>query len=83
MTLLSVDEMRELGRITQEEHWCVVCNHIPIAFLSAELDGETPRVTSTYEDFKVSIIFRVDYNASWSTTKDFTGRMIVSESSVY
>jgi len=50
VTLLSVDEMRELGRITQEEHWRIVCNHIPIALLGAELDRETPRITSTYED---------------------------------
>lgn len=47
VTLLSVNEMRELGRITQEEHWGVICNHIPVALLCAELDRESPRVTST------------------------------------
>ena len=47
VALLCVDEVRELGGIAQEENWGVVGHHIPVAFFSSELDGETSRVTST------------------------------------
>lgn len=46
VALLSVDEVRELGRVAQEENRSVVGNHVPVALLSPELDTETTRVTS-------------------------------------
>lgn len=44
--LLSVDEVRELGRITNEEDRSVVEDPIPVTFVSPEFEGETTRVTS-------------------------------------
>lgn len=44
--LLSVNEVGELGRITNEEDGSVIEHPIPVTFLSPELDGETTRVTS-------------------------------------
>ena len=55
ITLLSMNEMGKLGGITQEKDRCVVCNHVPITLLSAELDGESSRVTSTYEERGISV----------------------------
>ena len=46
VTLLSVDEMRELGRITDEEDGSVVEHPIEVTLLSPDLDSETTRVTS-------------------------------------
>ncbi len=44
--LLSVDKVREFGRVTDEENWGVIEDPIPVTFLSPEFDGETTRVTS-------------------------------------
>lgn len=44
VTLLGVDEVRELGRVAQEEDGSVVGNHVPVTFISPELDTETARV---------------------------------------
>ena len=38
VALLSVDEVRELGGIPQEEDWSVVGNHVPVPLRCAELD---------------------------------------------
>ena len=38
VSLLCVDKVRELGRISEEEDGCVVCNHIPVALFCSELD---------------------------------------------
>ena len=46
VSLLSVNEVRELGRVSQEEDWCVVCHMIPVALLGSELDGESSGVAS-------------------------------------
>jgi len=46
VTLLGVDEVRELGGISQEEDGRVVGDHVPIAFIGTELDGKSTRVTS-------------------------------------
>lgn len=46
VALLSVNELRELGRISQEEDGCVVGDDIPIALVRPQLDGESTRVTS-------------------------------------
>lgn len=46
VALLGVNEVRELGRVAQEENGSVVGNHVPVALLSPELDGETTRVAS-------------------------------------
>ena len=45
--LLSVDEMRELGRISQEKHRCVVCNNIPVALVSTKFDAEATGISGT------------------------------------
>ena len=46
VSLLGVDEVRELGWIAQEEDGSVVGHHVPIAFFCAELDAEASRITS-------------------------------------
>lgn len=46
ISLLGVNEVRELGRVAQEEDWSVVEDPIHVAFLGLHLDGETTRVTS-------------------------------------
>ena len=51
-----MDEMREFGRVTQEKDGRVICNHVPVTLLSAELDGETTRVTSAYR-ISESVLF--------------------------
>ena len=43
-TLLGVNEVRKLQRIADEEHWRVVANDVPVAFLGVELQGETTRI---------------------------------------
>ena len=47
ITLLCVDEVWELGWISQEEDWSVVGNHVPVTLIGSELDGETTWVTGT------------------------------------
>jgi len=44
VTLLGVDEMRELGWVTDEEDGSVVEHPVEIALLSTDLDGETSGV---------------------------------------
>jgi hypothetical protein len=46
VALLSVTEVREFGRISQEEDGCIVGDDIPIALVRPQLDGESTRVTS-------------------------------------
>lgn len=46
ITLLSVDEVRELGGISQEEDGCVIGDDIPVAFIGPHLDSEATRITS-------------------------------------
>jgi hypothetical protein len=46
IALLCVDEGRELDSVSDEEDGCVVSNHVPIPFLSVELDGKPSRVSS-------------------------------------
>jgi len=45
ITLLGVDEERELGGVSQEEDGGVVGNDIPVTFVGTELDRETTRVS--------------------------------------
>lgn len=45
ITLLGMNEMRELGRISQEEDGSIVGDDIPIAFLSSHLNGKAPWIT--------------------------------------
>ena len=47
VTLLGVDEVRELGGITEEKDGCVVGHIVPVTLFSPELDRKTPRITST------------------------------------
>lgn len=46
MPLLSMNQMRKLCRISDEENWCVVLHKIPVAFISAKLDREASGVSS-------------------------------------
>lgn len=46
MALLRVDEMWEFGWIPQKENRCVVEDHIPVALIRSQLDGESTRVAS-------------------------------------
>jgi len=46
VSLLSVNEVRELHRVSEEEDGSVVVNVIPVSFLRSQLDRETTRVTS-------------------------------------
>ena len=46
VTLLGVDEVRELGWVTDEEHGGVVKHPVEVALLRLDLDGETSGVTS-------------------------------------
>lgn len=45
VTLLGVDEIRELRGVSDEEDWGVVASHIPVAFLGVELAGETSGIS--------------------------------------
>jgi len=47
VTLLSVNEVRELHGVSKEEDGSVVVNVIPISLLRSQLDRETSRVTSS------------------------------------
>jgi len=47
VSLLGVDEMRELGRVANEEDRGIVENPVEIAFVGANLDSEAPGVTSS------------------------------------
>ena len=46
IALLGVDEVRELGGVSEEENGGIVCHHIPVSFLSPELDGKASRISS-------------------------------------
>lgn len=46
MPFLSMDEVRELGRVAQEEDGRVVGDHVPVALIGTELDAEASRITS-------------------------------------
>ena len=41
ITLLSVDEVRELGRVSQKEDRCVVGNDVPVALVGPQLHRES------------------------------------------
>jgi hypothetical protein len=45
VTLLGMDEMRELGGITDEEDWGVVEDPVPVSFVSTEFDSEASGIT--------------------------------------
>lgn len=47
VTLLGVNEVRELGGISQEENWCVVSDQVPVALFGTHLDGKSTRIAST------------------------------------
>lgn len=47
VTLLSVDEDGELGRVAKEEDGGVVEDPVPVALLGVELDGEATGITGT------------------------------------
>src|SRR5882724_2654600 len=42
--LLRVDEVLELGRVADEEDWCVVADEVVVALLRVEFQGEAARV---------------------------------------
>jgi hypothetical protein len=35
-----------LCRVSEEEDWCIVGNHVPVTLVGTELDGEATRVAS-------------------------------------
>lgn len=43
--LLTVDEVRELDRVLNEEYGSVVSNHVVVSFFSVELQREPSRVS--------------------------------------
>jgi hypothetical protein len=45
VSLLGVNEIREFGRVSDEENGGVVTNQIPVTFFSVELDGETSGIS--------------------------------------
>ena len=50
VTLLGVDEVGELGRVTQEENGRIIRDHVPVTLLCSEFDRETAGVAGTYKD---------------------------------
>ena len=44
--LLGVDEVGEFCRIAQKEDGGIVVDHIPVAFIRAELDRKSTRISS-------------------------------------
>lgn len=47
VTLLSMDKVRELGGVAKEKDGSVVKYPVEIAFVGANLDGKTTRITGT------------------------------------
>jgi len=47
VSLLGVNEVGELGRVTNEENGSIIEYPIPVTFISPELESETTRVTSS------------------------------------
>lgn len=47
ITLLSVDEVRELGGISDEEHRCVVEYPVQVALFCSQFDSETTGIASS------------------------------------
>jgi len=45
VTLLGVNEERELGWVAEEEDWGIVVNPIPVALVSVKLEGETAGIS--------------------------------------
>ena len=44
LLLSGMDDIGKLDRILNEEHWDVVADQVPVAFLGVELDGEPANV---------------------------------------
>lgn len=47
ITFLGMDEVREFGRISQEEDGCVIRHDVPVTLIRPHLDGEASWVAST------------------------------------
>jgi len=47
VSLLGMDKVWELGRVSEEEDWCIVGDIVPVPFLSPELDGKASRIAGT------------------------------------
>jgi len=47
VSLLTVDEVSELDGVSDEEHWCVVSDHVVVSLFGVELDGETAGISIT------------------------------------
>ena len=45
ISLLAVDEIWELDRILDKEHWSVISNHIIVSLFSVKLNGESSGVS--------------------------------------
>ena len=46
VSLLSVDKAGEQNGVTDEEDGRVIADQVPVAFLSVELDSESPRISN-------------------------------------
>ena len=44
---LGVDEVREFGGISNEEHRCVIEHPVQVALICPQFDGETTRIASS------------------------------------
>ena len=47
VALLGMDKVRKLGGVAKEEDGCIVKYPVKIAFVCANLDGETARITGS------------------------------------
>lgn len=65
VSLLSVNEVRELRRVSEEEHWRVVRHCVPISILGPELDRKTARITSTVMAARLATNCR-ESNSDWA-----------------
>jgi hypothetical protein len=59
-------EMRKLGRVSQEEDGCVVCDNIPIALRCPELDREATRVARAVMRTRLATNSRKS-NSDWAS----------------
>ena len=46
VSFLSVDKAGEQNGVTDEEDGRVIADQVPVAFLSVELDSESPRISN-------------------------------------
>lgn len=65
ISLLSVNEVRELRRVSEKEHGRVVRHCVPITILGPKLHRETARITSTVMAARLATDCR-ESNSNWA-----------------